>query len=175
MSYIEAHGTGTLLGDPIEARALGTVLGRVRPPGSPLLDAAISVARLVDSSNPRLLLPAGAAGIRLDGELADARASVEVHRRGGDEHELIVDIVANSVDGRTIFAVSSFRYADLDSVTGEASSGAGEPGAKWDWTQIPAEYFGDPEIAVPRIGAGLNDVHDDPAGGEESCWGSNCH
>jgi phthiocerol/phenolphthiocerol synthesis type-I polyketide synthase B len=104
-----------------------------------LLDAAISVARLVDSSNSRLLLPAGAAGIRLDGELVDARASVEVHRRGGDEHELIVDIVANSVDGRTIFAVSSFRYADLDSVTGEASSGAGEPGAKWDWTQIPAE------------------------------------
>ena len=27
VDYVETHGTGTLLGDPIEARALGTVLG----------------------------------------------------------------------------------------------------------------------------------------------------
>ena len=28
IGYIEAHGTGTSLGDPIEARALASVLGR---------------------------------------------------------------------------------------------------------------------------------------------------
>ena len=33
VDYVETHGTGTLLGDPIEARALGAVLGRGRPPG----------------------------------------------------------------------------------------------------------------------------------------------
>jgi len=37
VDYVETHGTGTLLGDPIEARALGTVLGRGRPQQSPLL------------------------------------------------------------------------------------------------------------------------------------------
>jgi acyl transferase domain-containing protein/acyl carrier protein/predicted O-methyltransferase YrrM len=31
--YIEAHGTGTPVGDPIEATALGRVLGEGRPPG----------------------------------------------------------------------------------------------------------------------------------------------
>ncbi|HAA30904.1 MAG TPA: beta-ketoacyl synthase, partial [Cyanobacteria bacterium UBA8553] len=34
IGYVELHGTGTSLGDPIEARALGTVLATGRPPGS---------------------------------------------------------------------------------------------------------------------------------------------
>lgn len=41
VDYVETHGTGTLLGDPIEARALGTVLGRGRPENSPLLIGAV--------------------------------------------------------------------------------------------------------------------------------------
>ncbi len=34
VQYIEAHGTGTPVGDPIEANALGTVLSTGRPPGN---------------------------------------------------------------------------------------------------------------------------------------------
>jgi phthiocerol/phenolphthiocerol synthesis type-I polyketide synthase B len=41
VDYVETHGTGTMLGDPIEARALGTVLGRGRPQDSPLLIGAV--------------------------------------------------------------------------------------------------------------------------------------
>ena len=41
VDYVETHGTGTLLGDPIEARALGTVLGRGRPESGPLLIGAV--------------------------------------------------------------------------------------------------------------------------------------
>ncbi|WP_406330723.1 type I polyketide synthase [Streptomyces sp. NBC_00203] len=34
--YVELHGTGTKVGDPVEAKALGAVLGAAREPGRPL-------------------------------------------------------------------------------------------------------------------------------------------
>ncbi|WP_236258167.1 type I polyketide synthase [Streptomyces hygroscopicus] len=36
LQYVELHGTGTRVGDPIEARSVGTVLGTARPADSPL-------------------------------------------------------------------------------------------------------------------------------------------
>jgi phthiocerol/phenolphthiocerol synthesis type-I polyketide synthase B len=42
VDYVETHGTGTMLGDPIEARALGSVLGRGRSSeAGPLLLGAV--------------------------------------------------------------------------------------------------------------------------------------
>ncbi|MFC5663845.1 type I polyketide synthase, partial [Kitasatospora misakiensis] len=37
VQYVELHGTGTRVGDPIEARALGAALGAARPADAPLL------------------------------------------------------------------------------------------------------------------------------------------
>ncbi|MDT0612242.1 type I polyketide synthase [Streptomyces lancefieldiae] len=36
IQYVELHGTGTKVGDPVEARALGAALGAHRPPDQPL-------------------------------------------------------------------------------------------------------------------------------------------
>src|SRR5690606_37900638 len=58
IDYLEAHGTGTAVGDPVETRAIGAALGQPRGPGNPLpigsvksnlghLEAASGVAGLV--------------------------------------------------------------------------------------------------------------------------------
>lgn len=41
IDYLEAHGTGTVVGDPIEARAIGDALGKRRPKDTPLLIGSV--------------------------------------------------------------------------------------------------------------------------------------
>ena len=86
-----------------------------------LLDAAAHVLRLVDSSNPRLMVPAAVESVRFGARLADDHGSVEVHRRSGDDEELVVDILVKAPDGSTCIDIRSLRYADVGSATEPAT------------------------------------------------------
>ncbi len=86
-----------------------------KPSAVALLDAAIHLARLLDSSNPRLMIPAAAASVRFEAELVDTHGRIEVARRGGNDEELIVDIAVTAPDGSTCIDVRGLRYAAVDS------------------------------------------------------------
>ena len=86
-----------------------------------LLDAAVHVARLVDSSKPQLMFPAGVESVRFEAELADDHGSVEVLRRRGNDDELLVDIAVKAPDGGTCIDIRGLRYAAVGSGSAPAT------------------------------------------------------
>jgi phthiocerol/phenolphthiocerol synthesis type-I polyketide synthase A len=92
-----------------------------------LLDAAIHIGRLLDSANPRLMIPAAVTSVRFGADLADPHGRVEVRRRGGNDEELIVDIAVTAPDGSACVDVRGLRYAAVDS--GAAAGRNDDPAA----------------------------------------------
>ena len=95
-----------------------------------LLDAVVHVARLIDGSDPRLMLPVAAESVRWHTALVESHCAIAVRRRGDNDDELVVDIVATMPDGSTCVEIRSLRYAPTE---------AGEESATVTWSQIPAE------------------------------------
>jgi acyl carrier protein len=102
-----------------------------------LLDAAVHVARLVDSSAPRPMFPVAAESLRIGSAFDDSRAAVKVGRRGGTGDELVVDIVARAPGGAICVDIRSLRYAAMESTVAQSFS-RDEP-ATVAWSEIPAE------------------------------------
>ncbi len=96
VDYVETHGTGTLLGDPIEARALGTVLGRGRAEDSPLLIGAIK------TNIGHTEAAAGIAGF-IKAVLAVQRGEIPPNQgfRSANPHIAFSDLRMKVVDTRT--------------------------------------------------------------------------
>src|SRR6185312_878529 len=114
VDYVETHGTGTLLGDPIEARALGTVLGRGRPEQSPLLLGAVK------SNLGHLEAAAGIAGF-IKAVLAVQRGSIpkNLHFQNPNPHiafdQMRLKVVAEQQEWPSVHrprraGVSSFGF-----------------------------------------------------------------
>jgi phthiocerol/phenolphthiocerol synthesis type-I polyketide synthase A len=119
------------------------------------LDAAVHAARLVDRSNPRLMIPAAVESVRLGAALTDPRGRVEIRRRPGNADELVVDIAVKTPDGSTCVDIRLLRYVDVESRSAQAPARDDDPHSlahtiEWKpWLhdeQIPVP--GHPTIAV---------------------------
>ncbi len=115
MDYIEAHGTGTTLGDPIELEALAAVLGKNRPADRPLRVGSVK-------SEPRPLESAsGIAGlIKVVLSMGHEEIPRQLHFNklnprislGGAPIEIPVDAIAwPRSDRPRIAGVSSFGFS----------------------------------------------------------------
>ncbi|ANW62334.1 polyketide synthase [Mycobacterium sp. djl-10] len=114
VDYIEAHGTGTILGDPIEADALGRVVGRGRSPEQPALLGAVK------SNVGHLESAAGAASLaKVALSLHNDKIPPSINYAGPNpyidfdrEHLKVNDVVADwpRYSGHAIAGVSGFGF-----------------------------------------------------------------
>ena len=135
ISYVEAHGTGTALGDPIEMRALGTVLSSERPKDRRF------VVGSVKTNFGHLEAAAGMAGfIKVVLSLQHREIPPHLHVQRINPHISLEDIPATiplalmpwaDVDGRRIAGVSSFGASGTNAhiVVEEYSPPSHEPSA----------------------------------------------
>ncbi|MET0896298.1 MAG: acyltransferase domain-containing protein [Mycobacterium sp.] len=79
-----------------------------------LLDAAVHFARLADSSNRELLMPADVESVDIAAEFADGHDVIEVHRRAGATG-LVVDITSRAPDGSVGIDIRGLRFAAVES------------------------------------------------------------
>lgn len=92
------------------------------PSAVALLDAAVHVARLVDDSDPRLLVPASAQSIALADLPAGTTATVRIRKHAAAGGDLVVDVLATASDGTTCADVRGLRFTDVE---GGSAAGAG--------------------------------------------------
>ncbi|MCH9760843.1 MAG: type I polyketide synthase [Actinomycetia bacterium] len=114
VDYIEAHGTGTILGDPIEADALGRVVGRGRAADKPALLGAVK------SNVGHLESAAGAASLaKMALALRNDKIPPSINYTGPNpyidfdkEHLKVADAVTDwpRYSGKAIAGVSGFGF-----------------------------------------------------------------
>jgi acyl transferase domain-containing protein/acyl-CoA synthetase (AMP-forming)/AMP-acid ligase II/acyl carrier protein len=169
VQYVELHGTGTALGDPIEAMALGAVLAEERPPGQ------LCAVGSVKSNLGHLEAAAGAAGlIKVALALRQGEIPPSLHFAAPNpkipfaELPLVVQTAPGPWPGgaggeRRLAGVSSFGFGGTNahailagrpaspSEPAEPSEPAATEGERWELLPLSARTG----EALDRAGAGL--------------------
>ncbi len=113
IDYLEAHGTGTAVGDPIEALAIGNALGRYRPADSPLLIGSVK------SNIGHLETASGVAGLVkalycIQHRMVPATIGFETPSANIDFNGLNIEVVAENralkKSGKLIVGINSFGF-----------------------------------------------------------------
>lgn len=125
-----------------DADVLTAEVALAEPSAAALLDAAVHIARLADSTDPRLLFPAAVAYARVAGDVTDEKATVEVRRRRGTRGgDLVIDVAAIAGDGSTCIDIRGLRYAAADPIGTETQAASGHPApsaVRPDWARMSA-------------------------------------
>ncbi|UXA15914.1 type I polyketide synthase [Mycobacterium sp. SMC-4] len=79
-----------------------------------LLDASVNAARLVDTSDTRLLVPSDVESIRIADVGVGSTGVVQARRRATADDELVVDVVATGTDGTPCVEIRGLRFADVE-------------------------------------------------------------
>jgi len=143
VGYIEAHGTGTQLGDPLEVQALGEVFARGRVAAEPLLIGAVK------TNIGHLEAAAGVAGlIKVVLSLLHGAIPAHLHFRNPSPHidwahlplRVPTALMAwPAIAGRRIAGVSSFGFSGTNAHV--VVEQAPEPPARPAVAPRPAELF----------------------------------
>ncbi|MEU3483946.1 SDR family NAD(P)-dependent oxidoreductase, partial [Streptomyces sp. NPDC033753] len=144
VQYVELHGTGTPVGDPVEAAALGTVLGSARPAGEPLL---------VGSAKTNVGHLEGAAGIvgLIKTLLALGRRRIPASLNFRTPHP---DIPLDALGLDVPVGLREWPRPDRELVAGVSSFGMGGTNAHVVVSEGPAPDREQPDEAAPAAGDG---------------------
>ncbi len=157
IGYVEAHGTGTPVGDPIEARALGTVLSEGRPKSRPCLVGSVK------TNIGHLEAGAGIAGLikaalvlkhrRIPGNLHFLEPNPEIDFR---RLNLRVPVAAEpwpEGDGPALADVNSFGYGGtnanvvLQEAKGATDTARSDGNVSGEWLVVSGENPGATDAA----------------------------
>ncbi|WEV25352.1 acyltransferase domain-containing protein [Streptomyces sp. 71268] len=157
VQYVELHGTGTAVGDPVEAAALGAVYGAGRPPGDPLrvgsaksnvghLEAAAGLVGLVKTvlSLRHRELPPSPHFTREHPDIPLARLGLRVQAERGPwphpERPLLAGVSAFGMGGTNCHVV-------LAQPPGAEPEHGAEDGPEHDAARGPADTAGETDAA----------------------------
>lgn len=166
IDYLEAHGTGTAVGDPIETNAIGTALGQRRPKNNPLPIGSVK------SNLGHLEVASGVAGLTkaigvLQHRVVPATIGIKTLNPKIKFDDWNIAVVQENqplkAEGKLIIGVNSFGFGGsnahiiLESHTPEASTASAKTAGQ-DAPELPLVLFAKDKAALAATAAQYADL-----------------